>query len=302
MNDDAVAGSPGGAGHDHEPHPGALPGYRARRLANTSPRLDAYVDKTRSALDLFALLTLWIVLVPISDLNHGEVTIFALVLRLAISVVYAVDIGIRAHLAPHGAQYVRDHPLNLFAVIFPPIRVLFSLRLIQSLFQRGHLSRFMTASGILLLNGALLVYFIERDAKGANITTAGESLWWSIVTVTTVGYGNLYPVTAYGRVVSVFVMFIGLLTLAVVTAHVSASFNEQSRLRHDDLLAHEKSVEAPATVEATISMSELLELRDRIDALITASTGDSTAASGPSAGPTGGSPGGSPGTGDDDAS
>ena len=49
----------------------------------------------------------------------------------------------------------------------------------------------------------------EDRSPDANITTGGDALWWAIVTITTVGYGDFYPVTSLGRVTGVFVMFAG---------------------------------------------------------------------------------------------
>ncbi len=199
---------------------------------NTSLRLRAYVVRTQTALDLVALLTLWIVVIPLRQLGAGEeVTIGGIVIRVAVSVVYGIDLAIRAHLAPRHLEYVRTHPIALLAVIFPPIRVIFSLRLITSLFRRGNITRFLIAAGILLLNGAIIVYYYEYHAPGANITTPWVSVWWAIVTVATVGYGDFYPVTVAGRVVASFIMAIGITTLAVVTAQVSSSFVEQARRR-----------------------------------------------------------------------
>jgi voltage-gated potassium channel len=279
MNDDVSAA---GGAPPRESHPGTV---TAAATTNTSPRLERYVQQSRAPLDLFAMFTLWLVLVPLADFDHGRISVYALVARVSISVVYAIDIAYRAHLAPHGPRYVREHPLALLAVVVPPIRVLFSLRLIKSLFQRGHLDRFLVASAVMLLNGAIVVYFVERDDTGANIVTAGDAIWWSIVTVTTVGYGDLYPVTAYGRTVAVGIMFIGILTLAVITAHVSSNFNEQARQRRDDRRARARArfaaesapvtpvpsvPSAPSTPpsDATVSLAELRELRDRIDAVL----------------------------------
>lgn len=242
----------------------------AGSVMNTSPRLDAHLARTQTALDLFALLTLWIVLVPLQDFQRNGVSEVALIARIGISAIYGIDMTIRARLAPHHLRYVRTHPLGLMAVIFPPIRVLFSLRLIQGIFRKGNVGRFLIAATVLFLNGAIIVYFVERGAAGAKITTFGGAIWWSVVTVTTVGYGDLYPVTTYGRVVATFVMLIGLLTLAVVTANVSSNFHEQARRTRDAKLAEQQPVQPAATpvVDAEVSLAELRQLRDRLNVLL----------------------------------
>ena len=234
------------------------------REDNSSPRLERYVERTQNALDLFALLTLWIVLVPWSELNRGGASIPAVAARVFISSVYGVDMAVRCSMAPQGLRYARQHPIGLLAVVLPPIRVAFSLRLVQSLFRRGALGRFLLAAGGLLLNGTVIVFYVERDARGANITSLGESVWWSVVTVTTVGYGDLYPVTMYGRVVATSVMLIGLLSLAVITAQISSSYNEQARLRRVAAAGESE----PDTVEADLSAVDLRDLRDRINVLL----------------------------------
>ncbi len=208
---------------------------RLTRAENTSPRLEAYLERTMTALDLLALCTLWIVAVPISKFGVGDdVTTGGVVLRLSISLVFGIDIAIRAVLAPRSWQYLRTHPLGVLAAIVPPIRVVFSLRLVGSLFRRGHIGRFLLAALVMLLDGVLIVYFYERDAPGANITSFGEALWWGIVTVSTVGYGDTFPVTVPGRVVASGIMAIGLLTAAVVTAQVSSSYVDQLNRRRQE--------------------------------------------------------------------
>ncbi len=122
---------------------------------------------------------------------------------------------------------------------------------------------------MLVLNGALIVYLFERHAPKSNIHTLGESLWWSAVTVTTVGYGDFFPVTMWGRVTACFIMGIGLLTLAVVTAQVASSFAAQALSRPQ----RGPRVEA-ATPEVTLA--ELDRRLARIEELLATATASSS--------------------------
>jgi voltage-gated potassium channel len=70
--------------------------------------------------------------------------------------------------------------------------------------------------------------WFEANAKGSNIHNFGDALWWAIVTVTTVGYGDKYPVTAGGRGVATVLMFVGIGLIGVLTATVASYFVEQS--------------------------------------------------------------------------
>ena len=63
---------------------------------------------------------------------------------------------------------------------------------------------------LIIIFGGIGVYLVEHKHQGANITTLGEALWWAVVTITTVGYGDYFPVTAIGRIIAIFVMFSGI--------------------------------------------------------------------------------------------
>jgi voltage-gated potassium channel len=244
-----------------QPGPGADDGSDAD---DPDGRLAAYVARTQMALDLLALATLWITVVPPGEFStaHGGRTLTWTV-RVAVSVVYGIDLTIRSVLARRHIHYLLTHPLAVVSVILPPVRVIFSVRLVRSVFRRGNLRPFLLAASVLVLNGAIIVYLFERHAPKSNIHTLGESLWWSAVTVTTVGYGDFVPVTMWGRITACFIMGIGLLTLAVVTAQVASSFVSQgpSRARRGP---------QPETAAPEVTLAELDRRLARIEELLTA--------------------------------
>jgi len=63
---------------------------------------------------------------------------------------------------------------------------------------------------LIVIFGGIGVYLAEHEHKGANITTIGDALWWGIVTISTVGYGDFYPVTVVGQTITVFMMLSGI--------------------------------------------------------------------------------------------
>jgi voltage-gated potassium channel len=69
--------------------------------------------------------------------------------------------------------------------------------------------------------GALATLDAKRNSPGANITTFGDGLWWAATTVTTVGYGDRYPVTTEGRFVAIALKVVGIAVVGSVTCCVS---------------------------------------------------------------------------------
>jgi voltage-gated potassium channel len=62
---------------------------------------------------------------------------------------------------------------------------------------------------------------VEDVGQGQRINSFFDALWWSIATITTVGYGDIYPTTALGRIIAAFTMVVGITTLATVTARLA---------------------------------------------------------------------------------
>jgi voltage-gated potassium channel len=79
----------------------------------------------------------------------------------------------------------------------------------------------------LLLVGSTLVFFVEHDAQPDKFGSIPEAMWWGAATVTTVGYGDVYPVTAAGRVLGACLAMLGIASFALPTAILGAAFLEE---------------------------------------------------------------------------
>ncbi|HSX97861.1 MAG TPA: potassium channel family protein [Streptomyces sp.] len=86
--------------------------------------------------------------------------------------------------------------------------------------------------GVVMLLGSWAVIAAEHGAPRANLTSYPKALWWSVETATTVGYGDFYPVTFWGRVVGAVVMVVGITTYGMVTAAIATWFVGREQKRH----------------------------------------------------------------------
>lgn len=84
-----------------------------------------------------------------------------------------------------------------------------------------------------MVSGSWAVVAAEEGARRANLTSYPRALWWSIETATTVGYGDFYPVTPWGRAVGAVVMVVGITTYGMVTAALATWFVGREDRRRD---------------------------------------------------------------------
>lgn len=211
-----------------------------------NPRRDRYVAATARLLGILGVLFVvaYSVFVLWTDRPHWVSLVLNTVLLLAWAI-FVVDVAVRIGLTPRGRRwhYAWHHPIEVLSAIMPVFRALRVVGLIQNLpaLQR----RTSTAVRAQFISLALayataFVFFIalatlqvERDAPGANIVTFGDAIWWAVVTIATVGYGDTYPVTSLGRLYAVMLMAGGIAIVGTASATLISYLNERvASLRH----------------------------------------------------------------------
>lgn len=80
------------------------------------------------------------------------------------------------------------------------------------------------ASGLVILVGTIVMYNIESQVPNSKIKTLLDALWWCVSAVTTVGYGDIVPVSVIGRTVAIFYMFFGISMIAILLSVITTTF------------------------------------------------------------------------------
>lgn len=241
-------------------------------------RLEAWERRTDYPLTALAVLYLAVYAVQVLATRPGQAWWSWLDAALwALWAVFVVEYVARIVLARRKGRFIVRHPLDLLVVAAPFFRFLRLLRLVAAVSVlgrvlrddfRGRVGSYLIVSiSLLSFIAALGVFEAERDAPEASILTFGDALWWVLTTITTVGYGDLSPVTTEGRLVAAGLMLAGIAVLGTVTAAIATWFLEQVGARD----ASEALAAAPRTDPADLRHAELLaELRDlrrRLDAV-----------------------------------
>ena len=226
-------------------------------------RRDALLIKIERITEL-PLLLLSFVMIPLIigpllwDLSAIEGNIFT-TLDVFIWAIFTSDLIIKVLLSTNRLRYIKTHWLEVAIVILPFFRPLRLLRLFifgsRAFVGVRRLTNvdFILVYGLgLVIVAATLVRTVEYGAPNALITNFQEALWWSVVTVTTVGYGDFAPVTAMGRSIGFVLMVGGIAIFSGVTANLASFFvtpNVGNGSSHDKLIL------------------EIRELRKQIDKL-----------------------------------
>ena len=91
----------------------------------------------------------------------------------------------------------------------------------------------LVASGVAVIVGTVIMYDLESGAENSKMTTILDALWWCVATVTTVGYGDVVPVTSLGRIVALVYMFFGIILISTTLAVISNTFYKKRILKEE---------------------------------------------------------------------
>lgn len=198
------------------------------------------------------------------------------VLILGVWFIFTVDYVVRFGLAPERWRWFFRHLHELAMVLLPALRPLRLLRLITviSVLQnaagnalRGRVITYVIGSSVLLVYVSTLAMLdAERGAQDATISSFGEALWWAVVTITTVGYGDYAPVTPLGRMIATGLMMGGIALVGVVTATL-ASWLVEKVSEEEQRSVHEtaQALESLRLEIAALRSTETMDAREDSD-------------------------------------
>jgi len=181
---------------------------------------------------------------------------------------FVVDLSVRVTYADRRLRWLLTHPLDVLAVLWPAFRPLKVLAVISDRRFRGGAAVVRTSQAVVVA-GVLLIWVCsvavlaaERGQMDSTIETFGDALWWAFVTIATVGYGDMVPVTPAGRAIGIVLMVVGLALVAVITASVASWFVSHSQDDADDNAASRDADHVARIVELEGKIDKLLALHE----------------------------------------
>jgi voltage-gated potassium channel len=207
-------------------------------LSSNEARLERWERKAEWPLTVLAVLFLVAYAWQVLD-DHGSMHVPLEIALWLVWAVFAVDYVTRFSLAQNKVQFLKTHLFDLASVVLPMVRQLRVLRLITviTLLNKKFHGKIRQRVSIYVAGVTIIVVFCaslavldaERHAQDASITTFGDALWWTLTTMSTVGYGDRFPVTAEGRLVAALLMVGGIALLGVITGTIASWLVEKLR-------------------------------------------------------------------------
>jgi len=258
------------------PHETATPFQRDESIGEGNPPLRMRNVRYETFIVLLSVYSLMnLVLVVALPSQRGKDVV--LVVDSVICLIFIGDFLQRLFHAPGKRHYlIADGGwLDLVGSLpFPPLRLARIFRLVRvgaALRQYGfrrfwHDYRQQRAESALLTviflivvivqYASLSILYVERGTPRANIRTASDALWWSLSTITTVGYGDRYPVTNAGRIVGVFLLSGGIGLFSVLSGYLANAFLRSKEGHGSDTAPADLSVELAEVKALLIQLQE----------------------------------------------
>jgi voltage-gated potassium channel len=224
-------------------------------VTRSQDRYDRFASAVDTPMLVLTILWLPVLIVPLAAPVHGSVATSLTAVDYTVWALFSLEYIVKLWLAPNRGHFFKTHLLDLLIVSVPFFRPLRmgrlvrliriarvgvvlgeSLRRARSIITHNGFHFVVLAAGVIVFACAGLVTFAERNAHGANIHDFGQGLWWSIVTVTTVGYGDRYPITPFGQGVAVLLMLVGIGLIGTLTATVASYFVQERTTATEDRL------------------------------------------------------------------
>lgn len=218
-------------------------------LAVRQDRYERYQRSVEVPLLAVALALIPLLILPLVVDLPARAEQALVVADVVIWAVFAGDYVVGFVLAPSRRTYLRSQWLNLMLVVLPvlrPLRVLRSTRLLRllrlmrlasaisvgtrearRLLVRHKLHYAILATAVITVGCALSIFIVESGGDGP-IDTIADAFWWAVSTMTTVGYGDLYPTTPAGRGVALVLMVTGIAFFGILTANLATYLMERS--------------------------------------------------------------------------
>lgn len=241
------------------------------------PRSQRLIDyEARTAVAMMVLATIFLVVYSLQVIWLDIPQTFSDWLGYAnwsIWFLFLVDLVFRLWLADYRWRFIKEHPVDVASVLLPVLRPLRALKVFAAgqnllssrsgIVQTGQAIVYTAA--LLVYIGALAMLDVEHGQPGALVENFGDAIWWALVTVTTVGYGDLYPVTTEGRIIAGGLMVVGISVLGAVTATAASWFIRTSEFEEDEIEGRDQRILA-ANQERLATKIDSLETK--LDKLI----------------------------------
>ena len=189
------------------------------------------IEKTTELpLTILALLMIPLILGPFLFPMDPETKRIYLGLEYAIWMLFLIDLVAKLVIAPNKIAFLRSNWIDVLLVVIPwlrPLRlirvVVVAVRVYKTHTRLAKLDLLIIYTLVMIISSATIVGILERG-QSSPFLTYHDTLWWAVVTITTVGYGDFVPVTAGGRIVALILMWGGIAIFGALTANLASFF------------------------------------------------------------------------------